>query len=88
MSVLGQRGLQGTRVQSRGNLLLGCFDRGAILEYMLVQVVLTLATDWADIRHLSEIRCSGVGTQEARLGVELYLEDSEVVRQSSGLQLG
>ena len=55
---------------------------------MLVQVVLTLATDWADVRHLSEIRCSGVGTQEARLGVELYLEDSEVVRQSSGLQLG
>ena len=47
---------------------------------MLVQVVLTLVTNWADIRHLSEIRRSGVGTQEARLGVELYLEDSEVVR--------
>ena len=52
---------------------------------MLVQVVLTLVANWADIRHLSEIRRSGVGTQEARLGVELYLEDSEVVRAGKAL---
>ena len=54
--------------------LLCCFDKGAILEYMLVQVALTLATNWADIRHLSEIGRRGVGTQEARLGVEPFFK--------------
>ena len=42
--------------QLGGNLFLCCFDRGAILEYVLVQVVLTLSTDWADVRYLCEVQ--------------------------------